>query len=143
MSDCCYLELTVRSDDAGRAVESLGEPDTQTPEGLTAVTLVYESANYGMNLALTELASRGVEFVGWHSSGSAFNPTKFYTRGRVLYYLAMGHDNFGYVIFGSDAQERRNSLADVEARVEARESLRSAIMNPLYDMAKHDDLSPR
>jgi hypothetical protein len=143
VSDCCYLEVTVRSDDAERAVECLGEPDSRCPEGVSAVVFVYESANYGLNLALTELAGRGVEFVGWHSPGSDYNPTQFYTRGRILDYLEMGHDNFGYIVFGSNAQERRANLAEVEARIEAREALESAIKNPLYDMVKHNGLSPR
>lgn len=107
------------------------------------MVFVYESANYGLNLALTELAGRGVEFVGWHSPGSDYNPTQFYTRGRILDYLEMGHDNFGYIVFGSNAQERRANLAEVEARIEAREALESAIKNPLYDMVKHNGLSPR
>jgi hypothetical protein len=133
MGDRCYLQVTVRESDEAAIQHHLGDADSREEEG-TVVTLTYEEANYGLGNDLEEAATAGVEFYGWHGTGSSYDASDFCSFNNTALYVYVGTDG-GFLINGSTPEDRLNSLTRMEECLSKMNLVKARINNPLCALA--------
>ena len=137
MGDRCYMQVTVRADDEAAIRKHLGDSDDREEEG-TTVSLTYEQANYGLGNYLEEAASEGLEFYGWHGTGSSYDASDFCSFNDTVIYVYTGIDG-GYIINGSTAEERLKSLTRLEECLSKMSLVKAKVNNPLCALALKGD----
>jgi hypothetical protein len=133
MGDRCYLQVTVREDDEAAIEGHLGDADSREEEG-TAVSLTYEQANYGLGTYLEEAAAAGVEFYGWHGTGSSYDAAEFCSWNKTVLWIYTGIEG-GYIINGETHEKRVAALARLEECLSKMNLVKARINNPLCALA--------
>jgi hypothetical protein len=143
MGDRCWVEVTVRKDNAERFLEIVRYDPESTLEGELAVEMTFQEVNYGMGQELDRAASEGLEFYGQHTAGDSYGCSEFYTDGaRCVAYIPTGDDGYGVVVSGGTPSERMERLRELEQRITARKDLIERLHNPLYDLTRQSDVHP-
>ena len=133
MGDRCYLQVTVRQGDVEQICEFLGEPDEREDDNVTAM-LTYHEANYGFGNPLDDVATAGIEFFGWHGTGSSYDAADFCSWNKTVVWIYTGNEG-GYIIIGDTPEERRGALERLEQCVNKMKTMRQKINNPLCALA--------
>lgn len=133
MGDRCYLQVTVREGDEAAIEGYLGDADSREEEG-TVVTLTYEQANYGLGNYLEEAADGGLEFYGFHGTGSSYDAAEFCSAGNTVIWIYTGTEG-GYIINGETHEQRVASLARLEECLSNMNFVKARINNPLCALA--------
>lgn len=137
MGDRCWLEVTVRKEQAERFLRCVSTHYEVEREDGVSITFSFPEANYGMGSELEQASVAGCQFYGEHARGSAYGAYEFYSSGHnEVEYLSKGEDNEGHVVCGSTPEERLGHLRRLEVRILERDTLIERIHNPLYDLIR-------
>jgi hypothetical protein len=135
MGDRCFLQVTVRRDQAEQLKGILGDPDEETMHNDWSMSLEYHQANYGLSYPLMEASSKGLVFYGFHGNGTEYGSREFFSDPSGVAEtmgIPMGPDGCGYVIHGDTPELRLAALQRLEEVILMQNDVRQRVDNALY-----------